>query len=102
MCPETEAAESPEPSRTASWLQTGDAEKVEARPNDVTGDTWVPITFVAREFGRNRRTLGRWLKDPALGFPSVITLNGRLYVRRAELENWKRARLFASIPGSAA
>jgi hypothetical protein len=66
----------------------------------VTGDVLIPLPAVAREFGRTRRTLGRWLKDPALGFPPIVKINGRGYVYRSALETWKRSRTLASISAS--
>jgi hypothetical protein len=62
----------------------------------VTGDALIPLPAVAREFGRTRRTLGRWVKDPALGFPAVVVINGRGYVYRSALEAWKRSRALST------
>jgi hypothetical protein len=62
-----------------------------------TGDALIPLPTVAREFGRTRRTLSRWLKHPALGFPPVVKINARNYVYRSALEAWKRDRALASI-----
>jgi hypothetical protein len=39
--------------------------------------------------GIGRRTLGRRVKNPPDGFPTVLRINGRLYVRRSELEAYK-------------
>jgi hypothetical protein len=36
-----------------------------------------------------RRTLGRRIKDPNSGFPTPIRLNGRLYVRKSDLDTYK-------------
>jgi hypothetical protein len=36
--------------------------------------------------GIGRRTIGRRVKNPPPGFPTVLRINGRLYVRRSELE----------------
>lgn len=71
---------------------------------DVTsGDVLVPITpNVAAEVSRNPRTIKRWIKDEALGFPRPIRINGRLYVSRRALELWKRERFQASLNGEAA
>ena len=44
--------------------------------------------------GVGRRTIGRKVKNPPPGFPTVLRINGRLYVRRSELEAYK-ARLIA-------
>lgn len=46
-----------------------------------TGDTFAPVTpDVANEFGKNPRTIKRWIENPALGFPRPVRINGRLYV----------------------
>lgn len=44
--------------------------------------------------GVGRRTLGRRIKNPPPGFPQVLRINNRLYVRSSELEAYK-ARLIA-------
>ena len=44
--------------------------------------------------GIGRRTLGRRVKNPPPGFPTVLRINSRLYVRRSELEAYK-SRLIA-------
>ena len=51
--------------------------------------------------GVGRRTLGRYVKNPPPGFPTVVRLNGRLYVPRSELERYK-ARLIAEAVSGAA
>jgi hypothetical protein len=78
----------------------GDRSRRPVTLDGVSGDALIPLPVVAREFGRNRRTLGRWLKNSALGFPPVTKINGRLYVSRAELEAWKRTCALASISAS--
>ena len=67
-----------------------------------TGDRLVPITTIAKEFDRNRRTLARWIGDEALGFPTPVRINGRLYVSRRAIEAWKRDQIDASVGGLAA
>lgn len=39
--------------------------------------------------GVGRRTIGRRIENPPDGFPKVLRINGRLYVRRRELEQYK-------------
>jgi hypothetical protein len=64
----------------------------------VTGDVFVPVTpDVANEFRKNPRTIKRWITDPELGFPTPIRINGRLFISRRLLEDWKRERIAASI-----
>ena len=68
-----------------------------------TGDVFVPVTpDVANEFRKNPRTIKRWIADPELGFPTPIRINGRLFVSRRLLEDWKRERVAASIRPQAA
>jgi hypothetical protein len=45
-------------------------------------------------FGVGRRTIGRRIKNPPPGFPTVLRINSRLYLRRSELEKYK-ARMLA-------
>ena len=67
------------------------------------GDALVPITpNIAAEVNRNPRTIKRWIKDEALGFPQPIRINNRLYVSRSAFEAWKRARFEVSLSGEAA
>jgi predicted DNA-binding transcriptional regulator AlpA len=55
----------------------------------------VPAPTVATECNVTRRTVGRWLLDDKLGFPTPVEINHRLYFRRSELEAWKLSRLAA-------
>ena len=64
-----------------------------------SGDILLPLPSVAAEFDRNRRTLARWIANLALGFRRPARINGRLYVSRRALEEWKRSRISASISG---
>jgi excisionase family DNA binding protein len=52
---------------------------------------WVPATELAAELGVSRRTLARWLRDVALGFPRPRCVNHRLYFERGAVEAWKAA-----------
>jgi predicted DNA-binding transcriptional regulator AlpA len=53
--------------------------------------SWVPATELAAELGISRRTLARWLRDIALGFPRPRLVNKRLYFERGAVEAWKTA-----------
>jgi hypothetical protein len=53
--------------------------------------SWVPATELAAELGVSRRTLARWLRDIALGFPRPKIVNHRLYFERSAIEVWKTA-----------
>jgi hypothetical protein len=53
-------------------------------------ETLVPLADAAGiGLGVGRRTLGRRIKSPPPGFPTVLRINNRLYVRRSELEAYK-------------
>jgi hypothetical protein len=52
----------------------------------------VPAVTAARELHVTRRTVGRWMLDPTVGFPPPVEINTRLYFRRDELESWKLSR----------
>ena len=53
--------------------------------------SWIPATELAAELGVSRRTLARWLRDIALGFPRPKIVNHRLYFERSSVEAWKTA-----------
>ena len=54
-------------------------------------ESLVPLANVASiGLGVGRRTLGRRVKNPPPGFPAVMRINRRLYVRRGELEIYKQ------------
>jgi hypothetical protein len=76
---------------------TGSASRAVA-VNIESGVVFVPVTpDVAAEFNKNPRTIKRWINDPVLGFPTPVRINGRLYIARDALEEWKRARVAASL-----
>jgi hypothetical protein len=54
-------------------------------------ESLVPLANVdAIGLGVGRRSLGRRVKNPPPGFPVALRINGRLYVRRSELEAYKK------------
>ncbi|MGO9418037.1 helix-turn-helix transcriptional regulator, partial [Roseiarcus sp.] len=69
----------------------------------ISGDVLVPVSpDVASEFCKNPRTIKRWIASAGLGFPRPVRINGRLFVSRNALEQWKRSRIEASLNGEAA
>jgi len=52
-----------------------------------------PATETAKHFGVSRKTLGKWLKDEALGFPQGIVVNGHIYIDIAQREAWEAAQV---------
>jgi hypothetical protein len=87
-----------------SDTQTAIGGRMRAMTVDIeTGDVFVPVTpDVASEFCKNPRTIKRWMASRELGFPTPIRINGRLFVSRRLLEDWKRERVAASIRPQAA
>jgi hypothetical protein len=57
-------------------------------------DILVPGPQVQREFAVTATTIWRWDRDPNLGFPPAIKINGRTYRSRQQLEAFK-AKLLA-------
>jgi hypothetical protein len=53
-------------------------------------DDLLPDPKVAQRYGVDLRSIGRWDKDRALGFPAAINIKGRNYRRRRELEEFER------------
>ena len=67
---------------------------------DSESETLVPLADTADVgLGVGRRTLGRRIKNPPPGFPTVMRINKRLYVLRSELEAYKM-RLIAEAVGA--
>lgn len=52
-------------------------------------DTFVPESRVREEFDVTAMTLHRWDRDPELGFPPPITIRGRKYRSRKQLQAFK-------------
>jgi hypothetical protein len=57
-------------------------------------DHLVPDPQVEREFSITSMTLWRWTRDPTLGFPEKISIRGRNYRSRRQLDDFK-AKLLA-------
>jgi len=58
--------------------------------NTESGRRRLSTSAVAERFGVTRRTVGRWLTDPAMEFPAPLTLNGRHYFDEVDLETYER------------
>jgi hypothetical protein len=52
--------------------------------------------------GVGRRTLGRYVKNPPPGFPTVMRINKRLYVPRSELDAYKANLIAEAVAGASA
>jgi hypothetical protein len=55
-----------------------------------TSGNLLPAPMVWRRYEKTDRTLSRWLKDVALGFPQPTIIRNRRYFREAELIEWER------------
>ena len=64
---------------------------------DEPPDYLVPDRQVAREVGTSNMGLWRWTRDESLDFPPVITIRGRNFRSRRQLEAWKRRQLDRAI-----
>jgi hypothetical protein len=51
-------------------------------------NNFLPDRLVGERYGRSVKTIERWEKDPALGFPPVIYLRKRRYRSAAALDAW--------------
>ena len=75
----------PAPDLLAELLGRLDALEQHSAPDD----RWVAAAAVPTRFGISRRTLERWLRDPAIGFPQPIRINGRRFFSDAKLRRFK-------------
>ena len=62
-----------------------------------TVDQLVPGPQVEREFGVTAMTIWRWDRNPDLGFPPAIKINGRTYRSRLMLEAFKQRLLAQAL-----
>jgi hypothetical protein len=53
---------------------------------------YLPKPKVAERYRTTSRAVDRWRKDPNLGFPQPISINGFLYFSEPELIAWERSR----------
>jgi predicted DNA-binding transcriptional regulator AlpA len=67
------------------------AKAAAARETNASRVQWIPAPHLADELGISRRTLARWLRDIALGFPRPRIVNHRLYFERSAVDAWKTA-----------
>jgi hypothetical protein len=60
---------------------------MEARPRRL-----LPSRQICARYGVSDMTLHRWSRNPDLGFPKFIYINGRKYADEGELEEFDRKR----------
>jgi excisionase family DNA binding protein len=69
---------------------TGAADAANGR-RKASQNTWITTTQLAAELGVHPRTLARWLRDGAMGFPRPRVVNKRNYFERDAVDAWKTA-----------
>jgi hypothetical protein len=60
-------------------------------------DSFVPEARVREEFDVTAMTLHRWDKDPSLAFPPPITIRGRKYRSRKQLQEFKERQIKLAV-----
>ena len=58
----------------------------------------VDLRGCARILGVPFSRARQWVQAPPAGFPPLVRLGARIYVRRLQLEAWARGEEFAAIP----
>jgi len=70
------------------------------KPNTQHGDdSFLSGPDVQLRYRRSHVTIWRWQRDPVLGFPRPIQINGLNYWRLSDLEAWESALQSRSITG---
>ncbi len=71
--------------------------------SNVESESLIPVANVAEVgLGVGRRSLGRRIKNPPEGFPTVLRINKRLYMRRTEIEAYKQKLIAEALATPAA
>ena len=65
--------------------------KINVIPNPKTD--LLPDPQVAQRDKVTPRTINNWDRQPELGFPPAVRINGRKYRHLHELESWERQRV---------
>ena len=66
-----------------------------------TPDDLIPDPQVAKRYKVHLRTVARWDKNPAMGFPPAVKINRRKYRHRSELEEFERRNFAKRAAGNA-
>ena len=53
---------------------------------------YLPAAAVRSRYGVSDMSLWRWLRDPKLGFPRPMRINGRRFWKLLALEAWDKSR----------
>jgi predicted DNA-binding transcriptional regulator AlpA len=91
------------PAQGARWHIGGDEDSDEGDDDeDVDGgdgepDSLVPDPQVCKEFGVSAMTLWRWDRDPDLNFPTRVSIRGRNFRSRRQIEKFKAHLLRGAI-----
>ena len=54
-------------------------------------------TAMCERFGIVRRTLARWIVDPAMGLPPSLIINNRHYWDESDIVQWERSRAASNL-----
>ncbi len=76
--------------RRELWLRV--VTDYDTRPKMTAPKHLLPTRQTAERYGVSARTIERWRRDAALGFPKPMVINGRNYHNEAELDAFDKAR----------
>ena len=62
-----------------------------------TDDAYLSGRKVDARYGTSPMTRWRWERNPTLGFPKPIIINGRKFWSQRALEEWERSRAATSL-----
>ena len=62
--------------------------------------SYLPRRKLPKRYGVTEMTVWRWERDPLLGFPDPLVVNGKKFYAVAALEAWEMARMLTA-PASA-
>jgi hypothetical protein len=65
-----------------------------------TDERYLSRSAQAARYGRSKRSVDRWGKNPALGMPPEMDINGHKFRSLSALERWERSRAAMSIKPS--
>jgi hypothetical protein len=57
-------------------------------------------TALAKRWGKSKRTVARWGRDPRMGLPEEVWLNGMPHREEGEVEAWEAERRGKRVIGS--
>ena len=86
---------------TATKIAAGEAARIHEQ--FTAAETLVPVADIESiGLGVGRRTIGRRIKNPPPGFPVAFRVNGRLNMKRSEVERYKAQMIAEALAAQAA